>query len=50
MVVRNATGKFVNRPYAHEFQLLTDSGGVVRSVTLSQGDTTTTWAYPGSRA
>jgi hypothetical protein len=46
LVVRNASGKFVNRPYAHEFQLMTDSGNVVSSVTVSQEPTQTTWAYP----
>jgi hypothetical protein len=46
MVVRNASGKYVNRPYAHEFQLLSDSGSVIRATTVAQGTTTTTWDYP----
>jgi hypothetical protein len=46
MVLRNASGKYVNRPYAHEFQLLSDGGSVISAVTLPQGTTTTTWPYP----
>lgn len=47
MMIGNSTGRFVNRQFTYEFQLLNDSGSVVDSTTLSQGSSgTTSWAYP----
>jgi hypothetical protein len=46
MTVGNSTGRFVNRQFTYEFQLLNDSNGVIDSTTMAQGNGTTTWAYP----
>ena len=47
MVVANSTGRFVNRAFTYEFQLLSDGGSVVRTQMVSQGtSTTTSWIYP----
>lgn len=47
MVVGNSTGRFVNRQFTYEFQLLNDSSSVVDSTTMAAGSGgTTSWAYP----
>ena len=46
MTVGNSTGRFVNRQFTYEFQLLDDSNGVIDSTAMAQGNGTTTWAYP----
>lgn len=46
MVANNVSGKFANRTYTYEFQLLSDSGAVIRSVTLPAGSSQTTWNFP----
>jgi hypothetical protein len=44
MVVNNATGKFTNRAFSYEFQLMNDAGVVIRTTTLAAGSSTTSWA------
>ena len=46
MVANNVSGKFANATYTYEFQLLNDSGGVIRSTTLPAGSGQTTWNFP----
>ena len=46
MVINNATGKFAERTYTYEFQLMSDSGAVIRTVTLPAGAAQTTWNFP----
>ncbi len=46
MVVNNAQGRFANRPFNYEFQLLNDGGSVVRTQMVVGGTGTTSWAYP----
>ena len=46
MVLTNASGRFANRSFTYEFQLMTDGGNVMRTQMVSQGSSTTTWAYP----
>lgn len=43
LVAGNATGRFVNRSYVYEFQLMNDAGNVVRTATIAQGTTNTSW-------
>jgi hypothetical protein len=45
MVARNTQGKFANRPFAYEFQLMDDSGNVIQTASIAAGEETTTWAY-----
>jgi hypothetical protein len=46
LVLRNAVGRFVNRAFSYEFQLLDDGGNLVRAATLAGGSETTSWAFP----
>lgn len=45
MIVNNAKGTYAGAAFSYEFQILTDSGTVVASNTVTAGTTTTTWAY-----
>lgn len=45
MVTNNTQGVWVNKPFAYEFQLLSDGGQVLASTTLAGGESTTTWEY-----
>jgi hypothetical protein len=45
MIATSTSGKFVNRPFSYEFQLLDDNNNVVRSATVGGGDTPS-WQYP----
>ena len=44
LVVANTTGRFVNRSYVYEFQLMDDGGNVVQSTNIAQGSSNTAWA------
>ena len=47
MVLSNSSGRFVNRQFTYEFQLMDDSGNVIDTIQMAQGGSgTTTWAYP----
>ena len=46
LTVANATGRFVNRAYTYEFHLMDEGGNVIRSASVAQGTTNTSWAYP----
>ena len=46
LTVNNAQGRFANRTFTYEFQLMTDGGNVVRTQMVNQGTSQTTWAYP----
>jgi hypothetical protein len=46
LVVANTSGRFVNRSFFYEFQLTDDGGNVVRSETVGEGESSTSWAYP----
>ena len=46
LVVANTTGRFANRTFTYEFQLLSDSGSVIRTQMMPQGATNTSWVYP----
>jgi hypothetical protein len=45
-VIANAQGRFVNRPFTYEFQVMNDGGGVMRTQVVAQGTSTTAWVYP----
>ena len=45
MVAGNTSGKFANRTFVYEFQLMDDGSNVIASTSLSPGDSTTTWNY-----
>jgi hypothetical protein len=46
MTVQNVTGKYAGATFSYEFQLLSDGGTVIQSISLAQGAGTTSWAYP----
>ena len=46
LVVRNTTGRFVNRNYEYEFQLMNDGGNVIATAKLAQGSSNTSWPLP----
>jgi hypothetical protein len=45
-VANNTTGRFVNRSYEYEFELMSDGGSVLRTQRMSQGTANTSWPYP----
>lgn len=45
MTLNNAKGTYAGGAFSYEFQILTDSGTVVASNTVTAGSATTTWAY-----
>ena len=46
LVTANTTGRFVNRTYTYEFEVLNDSGNLVRRNFVPQGASNTSWVYP----
>jgi hypothetical protein len=46
LVARNASGKFVERVYTYEFNLMDDGGNVIRTATIAQGSSNTSWPLP----
>ena len=45
MTINNAKGTYAGGNFSYEFQILTDSGSVVASNTVSAGSASTIWAY-----
>jgi hypothetical protein len=46
MVASNASGRFAGGNFTYEFQLLSDSGSVIRTETRPAGNGSTSWSYP----
>ena len=44
LVAANTSGRFVNRSYVYEFQLMDDGSNVVQSANIAQGSSNTAWA------